>query len=86
MNSQGRPRTFPMPNRLSSGGLPQPPPRPPKLTARELLDSSEPGGRIFVPDFIESKELAELLGLKPFKVVAEVLELDIWSNLLLHGT
>jgi hypothetical protein len=50
------------------------------------LDSSEPGGRIFVPDFIESKELAELLGLKPFKVVAEVLELDIWSNLLLHGT
>ena len=39
-----------------------------------------------MPDFIESKELAELLGLKPFKVVAEVLELDIWSNLLLHGT
>jgi len=63
-----------------SGGPPQPPPRPPKLTARDLLDPGEPGRRIFVSDYIEVKDLAELLGLKPFKVVAEVLELGIFKH------
>jgi translation initiation factor IF-2 len=59
----------------SSGGPPQPPPAPPKLTARDLLDPGDPGRRIFVPDYVEVKELAELLGLKPFKVVADLIEL-----------
>ncbi|HZR20806.1 MAG TPA: translation initiation factor IF-2 N-terminal domain-containing protein [Verrucomicrobiae bacterium] len=63
-----------------SGGPPQPPPRPPKLTARDLLDPGEPGRRIFLADYIEVKELAGLLGLKPFKVVAEVLELGIFKH------
>lgn len=31
-------------------------------------------------DYIEVKDLAELLGLKPFKVVAEVLELGIFKH------
>ena len=61
-----------------SGGPPQPPPRPPKLTARDLF---EPGGkRIFIADYIEVRELAELLGSKPFKLVAELLELHIFKH------
>lgn len=63
----------------SSGGPPQPPPRPPKLTARDLLEPGEPGKRIFVADYIEVRELAELLGLKSFKVVADVLELGVFK-------
>jgi len=64
----------------SSGGPPQPPPRPPRLTARDLLEPGEPGKRVFVSDYIEVKELAKLLGLKPFKVVAGVLELGIFKH------
>ena len=63
-----------------SGGPPQPPPRPPKLTARDLFEPGPPGKRIFVPDYITIKELAVLLELKPFKVVAEVLELGIFKH------
>ena len=63
-----------------SGGPPQPPPKPPKLTARDLLEPGEPGRRIIVPDYIEVKDLAELLGLKAFKVVADVLELRMFKH------
>lgn len=63
-----------------SGGPPQPPPRPPKLTTRDLLEPGEPGKRIFVPDYIEIRDLAELLDVKPFKVVAEVLQLRIFKH------
>ena len=63
-----------------AGGPPQPPPRPPKLTARDLLDPGEPAKRIFVAEYIEIRELAELLGLKPFKVVADALDLRIFKN------
>ncbi|HEV2391628.1 MAG TPA: hypothetical protein VG146_04605 [Verrucomicrobiae bacterium] len=63
-----------------AGGPPQPPPRPPKLTSRDLLEPGEPGKRIFVPDYIEIRDLAELLGVKPFKVVAEVVELRIFKH------
>ena len=63
-----------------SGGPPQPPPRPPKLTARDLLDPGEPEKRIFLADFIEVQELAALLGLKAFVVVAELLELRIFKH------
>jgi hypothetical protein len=45
-----------------------------------LLELGEPGKRVFVPDDIEMKELAELLGLKPFKVVAGVLELGMFKH------
>src|SRR6185369_7206779 len=63
-----------------AGGPPQPPPRPPKLTAQDLLDPGEPGKRIFLSDYIEVRELAELLGVKPFKVVAELLDLRIFKH------
>ena len=63
-----------------AGGPPQPPPRPPKLTARDVLEPGESGKRIFVPDYIEIRELAELLGVKPFKVVADVLNLRMFKD------
>ena len=63
-----------------AGGPPQPPPRPPKLTARDLLEPGEPGKRVFVPDYIEVRELAGMLDLKPFKVVAELLQLRIFKH------
>ncbi len=63
-----------------AGGPPQPPPRPPKLTARDLLEPGEPGKRIFVSEYIEVREIAELLGVKPFRVVAELLALRIFKH------
>ena len=63
-----------------SGGPTQPPLKPPKLTARDMLDPGQPGDRIFVSDYIEVKELAGLLGLKPYKVVADVLALGIFKH------
>jgi translation initiation factor IF-2 len=63
-----------------SGGPPDPPPRPPKLTARDLLD---PGGEektIFVAGYIEVRELAQAMKLKPFKVVADLMELRIFKH------
>ena len=45
-----------------------------------MLKPGEPGKRVLVPDYIEVKELAKLLGLKPFKVVAGMLELGIFKH------
>jgi translation initiation factor IF-2 len=64
----------------AAGGPPHPPPPPPKLTARDLLEPGEPSRRILVADYTSVKELAGLLGLKPFKVVADVLELGIFKH------
>lgn len=75
-----QPEKAPEPQPAFSGGPPQPPPRPPKLTTRDLLEPGEPGKRIFVPDYLEVRELAELLGLKPFKVVAQLMELRIFKH------
>ena len=74
------PEKVPETKPTSSGGPPQPPPRPPKQTARDLLEPGEPGGSIFVPDYVEVKELARLLRLKTFKVVADLLELGIFKD------
>lgn len=74
------PEKVPETNPASSGGPPQPPPPPPKLTTRDLLDPGDPGQRIFVPDYIEVRDLAELLGFKPFKVVAELLAMRIFKH------
>jgi translation initiation factor IF-2 len=63
-----------------SGGPPQPPPRPPKLTARDLLEPGDPGRTILIGNYIQVAELAELLGLKPFKIVAELLEMRIFKH------
>ena len=63
-----------------AGGPPQPPPRPPKVTARDLLEPGDSRKPIFLPDYIEVKELAQLLGLKPFKVVADLLKLKLFKH------
>ena len=73
------PEKAPATQPAASGGPPDPPPRPPKPTARDLFEPGEPGRKIFVPDYIEVRELAGLLGLKPFQVVAELLELRIFK-------
>ena len=59
----------------TSGGPPDPPPKPPKLTARDLLEPGDADKTILLAVYIVVKDLAELLGVKPFKVVAELLEL-----------
>ncbi len=63
-----------------SGGPPDPPPRPPKLTAKDLLEPEGGDKIIFVPSYIEVRELAEAMNLKPFKVVADLLELKIFKH------
>ena len=62
-----------------SGGPPDLPPRPPKLTARDLLDPGD-DNTIFVTGYIEVRELAEAMKLKPFKVVADLMELKIFKH------
>ena len=69
------PEKVPETQPATSGGPPAPPPKPPKLTARDLLEPGEPGRRIFLADYVVVKDLAELLGMKPFRVVADVLDL-----------
>ena len=59
----------------TSGGPPAAPPRPPKLIARGLLEPGDSEKALFLADYVIVKDLAEQLGLKPFKVVAELLEL-----------
>jgi Translation initiation factor IF-2, N-terminal region len=63
-----------------SGGLPDPPPRPPKLTARDLLDPGGEDKTIFVAGYIEVRELGQAMKLKPFKVVADLMELRIFKH------
>ena len=63
-----------------SGGPPQPPPRPPKLIATDLLEPGDPARRVFVPDYLEIRELAKLLELKPFNIVADLLKLGIFKH------
>lgn len=44
------------------------------------MEPGEPGKRIFVPDYIEVRELAELLGVKPFRVVSDLMSLRIFRH------
>jgi len=74
------PEKAPQPQPAFSGGPPEPPPRPPKLSAWDLLEPGDPGRRIFIFDYIEVRDLAELLGLKPFKVVAELLKMRVFKH------
>ena len=74
------PEKIPQTQPAFSGGPPQRPPRPPKLTSNDLLDPGEPGRRIYVSDYIDVQGLAELLGVKPFKVVADLLALRIFKH------
>src|SRR5207248_3767264 len=80
MDFTPHPKKPPETQSASWGGPPQPPPRPPKQTARDLLDPDDRSRRIWLWDYIEVKELAEQLGLKPFRVVAELMELRIFRH------
>src|ERR1019366_5279140 len=52
------------------------PPRPPKITARGIEDQpDEPNRTIYILDWIAVQDLAEALNVKPFKVVARLLEM-----------
>jgi translation initiation factor IF-2 len=58
------------------------PPGPPKITARGLEDwpPDGPGKRIYLLDHVAVKDLASAIGVKPFKVVAELLALGQFKN------
>jgi hypothetical protein len=64
----------------TSGGPPDPPPRPPKLTAKDLLEPEGGDKTVFVPAYIEVSELAQAMKLRPFKVVADLMELKIFKH------
>src|SRR6476661_2274840 len=52
------------------------PPTPPKITAIGLADGDDDSGKtVYLSDNVVVKELAAKLALKPFKVVADLLEL-----------
>ena len=52
------------------------PPRPPKITARGIEDQpDEPNRTIFISDPVVVEDLAKALNVKPFKVVAKLLEM-----------
>ncbi len=52
------------------------PPRPPKITARGLDDSDDDADKVIhIPDPVVVKDLASALKLKPFKVVADLMQL-----------
>ena len=53
------------------------PPGPPKVTARGLEDSApgDPGKTVYLLDPMVVKDLAAAIGVKPFKVVADLLGL-----------
>lgn len=63
-----------------SGGPPDPPPKPPKLTAKDLLEPGDENKTIFVPGYIDVRELAEAMKLKPFRLVADLMELKIFKH------
>jgi hypothetical protein len=63
----------------SSGGPPAPPPRPPKQTARELLGPEDEERTIYVSGYIEVRELAQAMKLKPFRVVGDLVELKLFK-------
>lgn len=44
----------------------------------DLLGPADPEGRIYLPEFIEVKELAGLLGIRPYKAVADMLAFGIF--------
>jgi hypothetical protein len=73
------PEKLPETQSASSGGPPDPSPKPPKLTAKDLLEPGE-DKTIFVAGYIEVKELAEAMKLKPFKLVADLMELKIFKH------
>jgi len=60
-----------------SGG----PPRPPKITAQDLEDQpGDPGKLVYLLDPMVVRDLAAAIGLKPFVVIADLLELKLFKR------
>ena len=56
------------------------PPRPPKITARDLEDRpDDPGKTIYLFEPVVVRDLASAIHVKPFKVVADLMELRIFT-------
>ena len=56
------------------------PPRPPKITARDLADQPDDSGKIvYLLDPMVVKDLASALQLKPFRVVADLMEMKLFK-------
>jgi translation initiation factor IF-2 len=54
------------------------PPSPPKITARDIEDQpDDPAKTIYLLEPVLVKDLASALRLKPFKVVADLMELKL---------
>jgi translation initiation factor IF-2 len=58
------------------------PPRPPKITTRGLEDSppDDAGKTIYLLDQVAVRDLASAIGVKPFKIVADLLALERFKN------
>jgi hypothetical protein len=74
------PEKVPQTKPATAGGPPDPPPPPPKAIARDLMEPDDPEKHIFIPDYIEVRELAIILKLKPFQVVADLLKIRIFKT------
>jgi translation initiation factor IF-2 len=58
------------------------PPGPTKITARDLEDSppDDPDKTIYLLDQVVVRDLASAIGVKPFKIVAELLAMEQFKN------
>jgi translation initiation factor IF-2 len=58
------------------------PPGRPKITARGLEDSppGDPGETVYLLDQVVVRDLASAIGVKPFKIVADLLALEQFKN------
>ena len=57
------------------------PPRPPKITARALEDSNGDSDKVIhIPDPVLVREMSEALDVKPFKIVADLMQLRMFKT------
>ena len=58
------------------------PPGPTKITARDLEDSppDDPDKTIYLLDQVVVRDLASAIGVKPFKIMAELLAMEQFKN------
>ncbi len=55
--------------------------RPPKITARDVGGQPDPHGKVvYLLDPMEVRQLASALGLKPFRVTAELMEMRLFKS------
>jgi len=76
--SDAVPERIPATQPAFSGG----PPGPPKITARGLEDSppDDPDKTIYLLNQVVVRDLASAIGVKPFKIVADLLALEQFKN------